>query len=102
MTSAPLTSVSKWGSIEEAERARRIRLALWAYAYEFKSESLVSDAKFDEVAKEIDPAILTGHAILDHFFQTVFSPHTGQWVHSHPELGKLAALYDRLLTRSDE
>lgn len=84
-----------WGSPEEVERRRRVRLALWAFAYEFKDESLVPDAVFDEEAMRVDPSVSTGHAVLDTFFRTVYTPHSGQWIHEHPELERVEALYER-------
>lgn len=85
-----------WGSPVEIERRNRIKIALWAYAYEYQSDSLIDDATFDDVAKSINPAIDTGHQVLDKFFREEFGPETGQWIHKHPELDKVAALYTRL------
>lgn len=85
----------------EAERQKRILIALWAYAYEYMADSLASDSKFDEVAKSIDTSIDTGHAVMDKFFKEKFGPETGQWIHSHPELDKVAALYKRLQSYND-
>lgn len=82
-----------WGSREERERRNRIQVAVFAYAYEFQSDSLVSDATFDAMCLEIDPSIKTGHKALDRFFVTKFHPDTGQWIHQHPELAKIAELY---------
>jgi len=84
-----------WGTTAEVERRNRIKLAVAAYAYEFRNTSIMSDGEFDELAKQIDPTISTGHAILDKFFRTQFQPDTGQWVHKHPELGKLVNLYQK-------
>ena len=81
------------------ERRRRIVLSLAAYAYEVHSESRMSDAEFDGLALSIDTSIDTGHPVMDEFFRKEFHPHTGQWIHSHPELDKLEALY-RSLKRS--
>lgn len=70
----------------EKERQRRICVAIWAYAYEFLSASIVSDAKFDKTCQEIDVKIATGHKVMDKWFKKEFSPHTGQWVRNHPYL----------------
>lgn len=78
------------------EKQRRICVALWAWAYENHSDSLVSDAKFDETCKNINPSEETGNFLMDEFFRNEFSPHTGQWVHNHPEKDRLEALYQRL------
>jgi hypothetical protein len=78
----------------EIERRRRIRVSLFAYAYEVKDNPLVSDSYFDKLCLEIKPAVGTGKLKLDKFFKNVFEPHTGQWIHKHPELNKVAALYE--------
>lgn len=88
-----------WGSPVELERRRRIRLVLWAYAYEFRSDSIVSDAVFDEEAAKVDLSVDTGRPDLDEWFRREFSPITGQWVHQFPELDKVAALYGRVRSR---
>ena len=75
------------------ERKNRIRLSLAAYAYEFKADSIMSDGEFDELASKINTKMLTGHAIMDKFFAEEFSADTGQWIHDHPELDKLEAIY---------
>lgn len=85
--------------VVEFERRRRICVALWAWAYEKHSDSLVSDAKFDETCYLIDKNIKTGNDILDKFFSEEFDPSTGQWVHKHPEQDKLEALYHRIRSR---
>jgi hypothetical protein len=71
-------------------------LSVWAYAYEFEDKLLVSDHVFDAEARLVDSSIKTGHDILDDFFITKFHPDTGMWIHSHPELDKVIALYGRL------
>lgn len=90
----------KWGEwqtgVIERERRRRIRCSLWAFAYEFENVSLVSDAIFDKECAQVDPSISTGHLVLDQFFRERFQPHTGMWIHNHPELEKVAALYERI------
>lgn len=71
-------------------------VALWAYTYEFENISLVDDGTFDRECRLVDSSISTGHAKLDLFFRDVFHPDTGIWIHQHPELNKVAALYERL------
>lgn len=88
--------MTAWGTPVEIERRRRIRVALWAYAYEIANDELVPDAVFDREALLIDPKVPTGHRVLDRFFREKFASYTGQWVNEHPELHKLAALYRRL------
>lgn len=79
----------------ETERRNRIRLSLAAYAYEFASDPIMTDAEFDSLALKINKEVKTGNEILDNFFINVFEPHTGQWIHNHPELDKLKNLYQR-------
>ena len=81
---------------QEIERRRRIRLSLWAYAYEMRGESLVSDKVFDEEARKVDLSVDTGNAKMDKWFKENFADYTGSWIGKHPELDKLAALYERL------
>lgn len=91
----------------EQERKNRIKLSLAAYAYEFDSTSIMSDGDFDELAKCIDVTMSTTetyhtkeqllrYTALDTFFINEFQADTGQWIHKHPELPILAALYTRL------
>ena len=79
-------------SAVELERRNRIRLSVFAYAYEYESESLVSDAEYDKLSYLIDPNMDTGNKTLDRFFMREFAPHTGQWIHKHPEIDKIKAL----------
>lgn len=81
---------------KEIERRRRIRLSLWAYAYEIRGESIVSDAVFDEEARKVDLTIDTGNPKMDKWFKENFADYTGSWIGKHPELDKLAALYERV------
>lgn len=75
----------------EVERRRRIRLCLWAYAYEIAGCGIVPDATFDREAYASDPTIITGH--LDEWWRSSFEPSTGQWIYSHPEMDKLRKLH---------
>ncbi|MCL5460188.1 hypothetical protein M3M33_16240, partial [Loigolactobacillus coryniformis] len=72
-----------------------IRISVWAYAYEFETTSLVSDAEFDAECYKVNRAVLTGHSTLDGFFSdpNKFDPCTGQWIHQHPELEGIGRLY---------
>ena len=85
-----------WGTKTEKERRNRIRLSLAAYSYEFLSHSIISDSEFDDLSKQIDCDMNTGHKVLDKFFKKEFSPDTGMWIHKHPELHKIKTLYERL------
>ena len=77
----------------EIERRRRIKLAIWAYAYEIGNSPIVSDAEFDAEASIVDVNIKTGREDLDCFFKHVFSSDTGMWIHNHPELDKIEKLW---------
>lgn len=91
-----------WGSPEEIERRNRIRIAVWAYAYEFMDDPLVSDAEFDALALQINPSVSTGNRKLDRFFRSEFSPATGMWVRKHPDQRGLHRIYLRLKALSKE
>lgn len=78
-----------WGTPVEIERRRRIRVAVWAYAYELLSEALVDDATFDEECKLVDLKVATGHQQMDLWFKRNFSPDTGMWVRRHPGIQRL-------------
>ena len=78
---------------EEAERCLRIRLSVYAYAYEFEAAPLISDGEYDELSKRVDLSVSTGSSLLDEYFRESFEPDTGMWVRSHPELDKLKALH---------
>lgn len=84
-----------WGSKVEKEVRRRIKLSVAAYAYEFRDEAIISDAEFDKMCLEVDPSINTSNNVMDNFFKTDFDPSTGQWIYRHPELHKIAKLYER-------
>jgi hypothetical protein len=68
----------------EKERQRRICVAIWAYAYEYLSASIVSDQIFDKTCREIDLKVSTGNREMDTWFRKNFQPDTGQWVGAHP------------------
>lgn len=92
----------QWGLPVEIERRNRIRLSIAAFAYEFESNSIMNDGDFDALAQTIDPKMDTGNEQMDQFFRDHFAPHTGQWIHDHPELDKLRILYNRHYTRSQD
>lgn len=80
----------------ENEKRNRIRVSLAAYGYEIADRAIMSDGEFDELSKRINPMIFTDNIVLDVFFMGKFNVHTGIWIHEHPELPKLAKLFDRL------
>ncbi len=78
--------------INESERRKRIRLCIFAYAYEVMSAPLISDAEFDKIAMSVDVRIDGG---LQDFWKTHFHPWTGQWIHSHPNFDGIKKLHAR-------
>lgn len=78
----------------ERQRWLRIRLALAAYAYECRNDSIMSDSEFDRLSLEVDTSVSTGNQMMDAFFKKHFDPSTGQWVHKHPEKHKLRHMYE--------
>lgn len=88
--------MSKWGSEVEIERRNRIRISIFAFAYEVKDNPLISDHDFDKLCLEIKPKIKTNY-LLDDFFLNEFDPCTGSWIHNHPELAKIEELYYKYL-----
>jgi hypothetical protein len=92
----------QWGLPVEIERRNRIRLSVAAFAYEFESDSIMSDGDFDALAQTIDVTMATGNERMDMFFREQFSPHTGQWIHDHPELDRLRIIYQRHYTKNQE
>jgi len=101
------TEPPSWGSPIEIERRNRIRLTIAAYAYEFESTSIMSDGDYDKLSLQINPSLSTiensirdeeqikRYKSLDRFFQKEFSPDTGQWIHKHPELDRVAWYYNK-------
>jgi hypothetical protein len=62
----------------------------------------MSDGDFDKMSREIDTKMKTGNKVLDLFFATRFEPDTGMWIHQHPHLDKIEALYERLYRVQNE
>lgn len=79
----------------EEQRRYRIRLSLAAYAYEFHDDPIMTDADFDDLSGRVDTNIKTGDEEMDAFFEKKFDPSTGQWIHDHPGLDRLAWIYNR-------
>lgn len=79
----------------DAETRLRIKVALYAYSYEFQSVSLVSDGEFDALCYKVNLNQKTRRPDLDEWFRNNFEPHTGQWIHKHPELEKIKSIYER-------
>ena len=68
------------------ETKNRIRLSVYAYAYEFMNDSLVDDGKFDKLSQQIKPTATTGNKRMDEFFSKEFIADSGMWIRKHPEL----------------
>lgn len=75
----------------------RTRLAIFAFAYEFRSNSLIGDKEYDELSLLVDPAIETDNPELDKFFREHYHPATGQWIHSHPQLAGIERIYNSII-----
>jgi len=84
-----------WGSPVEKQVRLRIKLAVAAYAYEFRNESIISDAEFDKMCLEVNPNIATGYRKMDNFFKNKFDSSTGQWIHSHPDLKGIKNIFEK-------
>lgn len=91
-----------WGNEIEEQIRLRIRLSVYAYAYEIANETLISDHEFDALCLKVDPSIKTGNKKMDKFFEKEFDPSTGQWIHKHPELGKIVHLYRTHYTKENK
>ncbi len=78
-------------------------VSLWAYAYEFLGESLVSDETFDGQSYLLQQKlnIDTNRPDLDLFFRENFTPDTGIWVQKHPEIDKLKIRCEAKILRND-
>lgn len=87
---------------EEREKRRRVCVSLWAYAYEMRDHSMVSDAKYDETCKAVDLSQATGNPKLDKWFKDNFDPDTGMWVRDHPEIEKLERLFNSLMRKQPQ
>lgn len=77
-----------------SEIKNRIKLSVAAYAYEYKDDSIMSDAEFDELSKEINPEEKTGNKKMDNFFKKNFNTDTGMWIRRHPDKRSLNHLYE--------
>lgn len=84
---------AKWGTPKEIETQRRIKVSLWAYAYEIHNDPLVSDGVFDYECYMVDLSIDTDRPNLDKWFRDNFEPCTGLWIYSHPDIKLLEKIY---------
>lgn len=83
--------------ISERVRRHRIRVSVAALAYEYNYRSVMSDTAYDTLANIVHKHInvATGNHRLDRFFQRHFTPHTGLWIHRHPNILGLINIYAR-------
>ena len=79
----------------------RIKLSVAAYAYEYRNDSVMSDAEFDEMSYLVDTSIATGNRKLDNFFKKHFEPATGMWVRKHPDKKGLVNIYERYYNKGE-
>ena len=84
------------------EIRNRIRLAVAAYAYEYCSNSIMTDHEFDALSLKIDTTVNTGKTKLDAFFKEHFEPATGMWVRQHPDKQGLRTIYERYYNRGGQ
>lgn len=84
----------RWGTWDEIERRIRIRLCTWAYAYEIASKPLVSDVVYDALAYQSNTQIVTGK--FDDWWKQCYTPYSGVWIHSHPDLEGVRRLYETI------
>lgn len=87
--------MTDWGTEIELERHRRIKVSVWAYAYEFMNISLVDDHIFDAACYKVNKALGTGNKVMDDFFKNEFEPYTGSWIHRHPGLMGIKDIYNK-------
>jgi hypothetical protein len=80
----------------EAQKKLRMHLSMWAYAYESKSFSIVSDEEFDFAARQVDLGIETDRPDLDDWFFKNFSIQTGKWIHNHPDLARFERIWQTI------
>ena len=107
-----MSKIKKQNEQSARQRWLRSKVAVAAYAYEFKAHSIMSDGDFDRYCKEIDPSISTidfwhgrlglvdRYLKLDKFFKEIFCPDTGMWIHEHPELHLVKFKYEQLYLKT--
>ena len=77
------------------EIRNRIIVSVAAYAYEIAGTPFLTDQEYDDLAHSINPKETTGNKVMDKFFREIFSPHTGMWVHRHPNTARLAEIFEK-------
>ena len=81
------------------EIRNRILIAVYAYAYEFRNESLIDDHEYDKLAQEIDVNISTNNMMLVKFFKDCYVSYSGSWILKHPEIEKIIEIYNKYFKR---
>lgn len=85
-----------------AETRNRIRVSVAACAYEIEDDPIMTDAEFDSLCAQIDTTIATTRSVEDLFFLTEFEPHTGSWIHKHPDLPGIKRLFENFYRADDD
>lgn len=81
-----------------SEKSLRTRLAMAAYAYEFKDHSIMTDEEFDRLSRLVDVSVETDRPEIDKFFKEEFNPSTGMWIWKHPDLENIAKKYSEIFS----
>lgn len=84
-----------WGTPRELEIRRRIQISVAAYAYEIADSPIMSDRQYDWFAERICRNMGTCHPLLDEFFTCQFSPMTGMWIRTHPQLDGIKRAFEQ-------
>jgi hypothetical protein len=76
-----------------AIKRMRIRISIFAYAYEMLAANIISDSDYDQLSILVHNTrnISTDNLIYDNFFREEFDKDTGMWIRKHPDCfnGKL-------------
>ena len=84
------------------EIRNRILISVYAYAYEFRNESLIDDYEYDKLAQEIDVNVSTNNMMLDKFFNDCYVSYSGSWILNHPEIEKIVEIYNKYFKRQEQ
>jgi len=100
MTSAKIRAESMFNStplddLLRPEIWRRKVLASTTFGIELRGLSVILEEDWDKSAQRVQRGMGTCHPLLDEFFATRFTPMSTSWIHHHPELDKVAAMFDR-------
>lgn len=82
------------------ETRLRIRVSVYAWAYEMHDTSLVDDSVFDFLCRQVDLSKQTSRPDMDKWFIENFNPSTGMWVRQHPEPQGLEWIFQLLSARN--